>query len=69
MSKFKKGDKISITNDNILNGMMELGPTVTGEVYLTDPYGKIIGFKCDQTGRMETVTDGEVVKGIISKGD
>ena len=57
---FKRGDRIRVTGDDILTGIMSLGPVVTGEVFAVNDQGAIIGFKCDQTGCMECVSDGHI---------
>ena len=59
---FNKGDRIKIQNDSILNDIMQLGPIVTGTVFTLSPDGRVIGFKCDQTGAIEGVDDGVITK-------
>lgn len=39
---------------------MNLGKTVTGTVFTLDIEGKVIGFKCDATGCIETIDDGKI---------
>lgn len=56
---YNKGDKIKVTGDSILTGMMGLGQVVTGTIF-TVVNGRIIGFKCDQTGSIECIDDGKV---------
>lgn len=58
----KKGDKIIIQNNSIFDCMGY--KKVTGTVFLVYPDGRGFGFKCDQTGCMETCdfNDGTITK-------
>lgn len=58
---FKKGDKIKITGDSVFK-MMGYGNKVTGTAFTVGQDGKIIAFRCDQTGSIECYDDGKVEK-------
>ena len=56
----KKGDAVTIVGNSIFDCMGH--KSVTGTVFIVYPDGHGFGFKCDQTGSMETCAfgDGEV---------
>lgn len=57
---YSKGQRIRVTNDSILADCMGI-PEATGTVFCVTPDGsRIIGFKCEQTGAIEGVDDGQV---------
>lgn len=60
-SKIKKGDKVEIRNNSILNDAMGM-EVASGEVFMVYPDGKVFAFKCEQTGSMERcdLDDGEI---------
>lgn len=55
---YKKGDQVRITGDSIFQ-MMGF-QTVTGKVFVLSDEGKIKSIQCDQTGKIECVTDGQI---------
>ena len=62
MHDIKKGDKIILENNSIFECMGF--KKVTGIVFLVYPDNHGVGFKCDQTGSMETCDFGD---GILTK--
>ena len=57
MDKVAKGQRVRITGNEIFGFMGH--ETVTGEVFIVYPDGHGFGFKCDQTGSMETCDFGD----------
>ena len=61
-SQLTKGDKIVVKGNSIAE-IMGFG-TLTGEIFLVNPYNETVTIKCDQTGALECVDigDGEMIK-------
>lgn len=58
---YTKGMRIKVVNDSILGDCMGI-PEATGTVFCVSADGnRIIGFKCDQTGAIEGIADGQVI--------